>query len=57
MQEAILEERADITREMMKKMRDEIGFVVITIYHHFENNLLIQKQNMIAEFNQIMRLL
>ncbi|XP_033220047.1 uncharacterized protein LOC117174789 [Belonocnema kinseyi] len=55
MQEAILRERAVITRDVLKKMRDEIGFVVTSLYRHFEDNLCAEKQNMIAEFNQIMR--
>lgn len=55
MQEAILQERANITREVLKKMRDEIGFVVTSLYSHFEDNLCAEKQNMIAEFNKIMR--
>ncbi|XP_015585418.1 uncharacterized protein LOC107263092 [Cephus cinctus] len=55
MQKAVVHERMNVTHEMLKKLRDEIAHVIETLYINFEQSLRAQKENMIADFNEIMR--
>nr|XP_031834024.1 uncharacterized protein LOC116427616 [Nomia melanderi] len=55
MQKAIVQERIKVSREMIQKMRIEIAYVVQSLYEEFEKSFLARKENMIADFNEIMR--
>lgn len=55
MQEAILEERENISREMLEKIKDEIEFVTNSLNNNFELKLIAEKEKMMTEFNEITR--
>ncbi|XP_034188086.1 uncharacterized protein LOC117607925 isoform X2 [Osmia lignaria lignaria] len=55
LQKAVVQERTKVVHEMMKKMRIEISHVVQTLYKDFEDSFRAQRENIIADFNQIMR--
>lgn len=55
MQKAVIRERIEVTRMMLKKLRDEIGHVVISLYENFEYSLNAQRENIISDFNEIVR--
>ncbi|XP_015517860.2 uncharacterized protein LOC107222853 [Neodiprion lecontei] len=55
MQKVVIRERIEVTKMMLKKLRDEISYVVTSIYENFEHSIRIQKENMVADFNEIIR--
>ena len=55
MQKAVVRERMEVTMQMMKKLRDEVGIVVESLHEEFEKSHRAQRDNMIADFNAIMR--
>ncbi|XP_046734956.1 uncharacterized protein LOC124404667 [Diprion similis] len=55
MQKAVIRERIEVTRLMLKKLRDEISYIVTSIYENFEHSIRVQKENMVADFNEIIR--
>lgn len=55
MQKAVVQERMKVTREMMHKMRIEMTYVIQSLYKEFEKSFHARKENMIADFNEIMR--
>ncbi|XP_051164398.1 uncharacterized protein LOC127283503 isoform X2 [Leptopilina boulardi] len=55
MQEAILEERENISREMLEKIKDEIEFVTNSLNNNFELKLIAEKEKMMTEFNETTR--
>ncbi|XP_043283166.1 uncharacterized protein [Venturia canescens] len=54
-QKAILRERCTVELEMMKKLRDEVGNVVSLLNDEFQLAFQAQRDNMVADFNAIMR--
>lgn len=55
MQKAVLRERMIVELEMMKKLRDEVGRVVTLLNDEFQLAFRAQRDNMVADFNAIMR--
>lgn len=55
LQKAVVQERMKVVHEMMQKMRTNISHVVQTLYKDFEDSFRAQRENIIADFNQIMR--
>ncbi|KAK0085551.1 hypothetical protein PV325_004926 [Microctonus aethiopoides] len=55
LQNIVLSERMKVKREMMKKMKDEIGYVVMHMSEEFDRELQAQRDILITEFNQILR--
>lgn len=55
LQKAVVQTRINVTNEMMKKLRDEIEYVVNDLDDECQRKLCAQKDNMVADFNQIMR--
>ncbi|XP_076396533.1 uncharacterized protein LOC143265895 [Megachile rotundata] len=54
-QKAVVQERINVVREMMQKMRTEISHVVLILYKDFEDTFRAQRETIIADFNHIMR--
>lgn len=54
-QKAVVQERINVTHDMMQKMRTEISFVVQLLYKEFEKSFRAQRENLIADFNGILR--
>ncbi|XP_017752698.1 PREDICTED: uncharacterized protein LOC108545533 isoform X2 [Eufriesea mexicana] len=54
-QKAVVQERINVTHEMMRKMRAEMTHVVQSLYKEFEELFCAKRNNIIADFNQIMR--
>ncbi|XP_043514580.1 uncharacterized protein LOC122531070 [Frieseomelitta varia] len=54
-QKAVVQERINVTNEMMRKMRAEMTHVVQSLYKDFEELFCAKRDNIIADFNQIMR--
>lgn len=48
-------ERVSVTHQMLKKLRDEIGYMVIKLYDEFERKSRVDRENMIADFNKTIR--
>ncbi|KAF7989678.1 hypothetical protein HCN44_008352 [Aphidius gifuensis] len=55
LQKAVVQTRINVTNEMMKKLRDEIEYVVNDLDDEYQRKLCAQKDTMVADFNQIMR--
>lgn len=55
MQKAVVRERIEVTRSMLQKLRKEISYVIDSVHQNFEENVRVQKENMIADFNEIVR--
>ncbi|XP_054012441.1 uncharacterized protein LOC128894618 [Hylaeus anthracinus] len=54
-QKAVVQERMNVTHDMMQKMRTEMAYVVQSLYREFEDTFRAQRENIIADFNGIMR--
>ncbi|XP_043251054.1 uncharacterized protein LOC122396583 [Colletes gigas] len=54
-QKSVVQERINVTRDMMEKMRTEVAYVVQSLYQEFEESFRAQRENIIADFNGIMR--
>ncbi|KAK0162217.1 hypothetical protein PV327_008570 [Microctonus hyperodae] len=54
LQNIVLNQRMKVKREMMKKMKDEISYVVIQMSKEFDREFQSQKNIMITEFNRIL---
>ncbi|XP_016768435.2 uncharacterized protein LOC726343 [Apis mellifera] len=54
-QKAIIQERMNITQEMIRKMRVEITHITQSLYNDFEKLFCAKRDTIIADFNQIMR--
>lgn len=44
-----------VKREMMKKMKDEIGYVVMHMSEEFDREFQAQRNILITEFNRILK--
>ncbi|KAG8039038.1 hypothetical protein G9C98_003345, partial [Cotesia typhae] len=55
LQKAVVAERVSVTHQMLKKLRDEIGYMVIKLYDEFERKSRVDRENMIADFNKTIR--
>ncbi|XP_076624626.1 uncharacterized protein LOC143343532 [Colletes latitarsis] len=54
-QKSVVQERMNVTHDMMQKMRTEVSYVVQSLYQEFEESFRAQRENIIADFNGIMR--
>ncbi|XP_076231247.1 uncharacterized protein LOC143177268 [Calliopsis andreniformis] len=54
-QKAVVQERMNVTHDMMRKMRLEMTYVIGSLYKEFEEMFIAQRDNIIADFNSIMR--
>lgn len=54
-QKAVVQERINVTNEVTRKMRAEMTHVVLSLYKEFEKLFCAKRDNIIADFNQIMR--
>lgn len=57
LQKAIVKARMDTTHDVLKRMRPEICHVVASLYKDFELSYRVQREIIIADFNEIMRYL
>ncbi|XP_008551594.2 uncharacterized protein LOC103574037 [Microplitis demolitor] len=55
LQKAVAAERMSVTHQMLKKLRDEIGHMVIKLYGEFEKKSQADRENIIADFNKKIR--
>ncbi|XP_033334086.2 uncharacterized protein LOC117224953 [Megalopta genalis] len=55
MQKAVVQERIKVTQELMQKMRTEMAYVIQSLYREFEESFRADRENIIADFNEIMR--
>ncbi|XP_011308430.1 uncharacterized protein [Fopius arisanus] len=55
LQKAVVQTRMNVTLEMMKKMREEVEFIVTDLNADYDRRCSIQRENMIADFNVIIR--
>ncbi|KYM98237.1 hypothetical protein ALC62_11087, partial [Cyphomyrmex costatus] len=55
LQEAITKVQMDTTRDVLRKIRPQMNWVVTSLYNELEQTRRAQKEKMIIEFNSIMR--
>ncbi|XP_078037379.1 uncharacterized protein LOC144470286 [Augochlora pura] len=55
MQKAVVQERIKVTQEILQKMRTEMTYVIQSLYREFEESFRAERENIIADFNEIMR--
>lgn len=55
LQKAVVETRHNVTFDLMKKMRKEIEFIVTDLNTDYVRRCSIQRENMIADFNNVIR--
>lgn len=55
LQKAIVKARIDTTHDVLRKIRPQMDWVVTSLYNEFEQTRRAQREQMIADFNNIIR--